>query len=42
MLAGGGKGHHADRAIAAALAYLRITHLDAQQGGIEHRLRGWA
>ena len=36
-----GKGHHADRAIATALAYLSATHLDAYQGG-EYRLRGWA
>ncbi|EAP83967.1 hypothetical protein [Sulfitobacter sp. EE-36] len=42
VLAGGGKGHHADRAIAAALAYLRVTHLGAQHGGVEHRLHGWA
>lgn len=27
-LAGGGKGHHADRAIALALAYLKTTHLE--------------
>ena len=41
VLQGGGKGHHADRAIATALAYLSVTHLDTYQGG-EHRLRGWA
>ncbi|WP_299850583.1 hypothetical protein [uncultured Roseovarius sp.] len=41
VLQGGGKGHHADRAIATALAYLSATHLDTYQGG-EHRLRGWA
>ena len=27
VLAGGGSGHHADRAIALALAYLKTTHL---------------
>lgn len=27
-LAGGGKDHHADRAIALALAYLKTTHLE--------------
>lgn len=41
VLQGGGKGHHADRAIATALAYLSATHLDTYQGG-EHLLRGWA
>lgn len=41
VLAGGDNGHHADRAIAAALAYLRITHLNSQQGGIVHRLCSW-
>ena len=41
VLQGGGKGHHADRAIATALAYLSVTHLDTYQGG-EYRLRGWA
>ncbi|MBF9030630.1 hypothetical protein HKCCE3408_09500 [Rhodobacterales bacterium HKCCE3408] len=41
-LQGGGKGHHADRAIGAALAYLRITHLDRHVGGVQHKLVGWA
>ena len=41
VLQGGGKGHHADRAIATALAYLSATHLDTYQGG-QHRLMGWA
>jgi len=41
VLQGGGKGHHADRAIATALAYLSATHLDTYQGG-QHRLTGWA
>ena len=41
VLQGGGKGHHADRAIATALAYLSVTHLDTYQGG-DHRLHGWA
>lgn len=41
VLQGGGRGHHADRAIATALAYLSTTHLDTYQGG-EHRLLGWA
>ena len=31
VLQGGGKGHHADRAIATALAYLKITHLDSRR-----------
>jgi hypothetical protein len=41
VLQGGGKGHHADRAIATALAYLSATHLDTYTGG-QHRLTGWA
>lgn len=41
VLQGGGKGHHADRAIALALAYLSATHLDTYTGG-QHRLTGWA
>jgi hypothetical protein len=41
VLQGGGKGHHADRAIATALAHLSATHLDTYQGG-EYRLHGWA
>lgn len=42
VLQGGGKGHHADRAIAAALAYLRVTHLGSSQAPIARRLAGWA
>ena len=42
ILQGGGKGHHADRAIAAALAYLRVTHLHSHAGPISRRLIGWA
>lgn len=41
VLQGGGKGHHADRVIATALAYLSATHLDTYQGG-SYRLHGWA
>lgn len=41
VLQGGGKGHHADRAIAAALAYLKITHLDVSTGIGVHRLKNW-
>lgn len=41
VLQGGGKGHHADRAIATALAYLCVTHFDAYTGG-QCRLKGWA
>ena len=41
VLQGGGKGHHADRAIATALAYLSATHLDTYTGGSYH-LHGWA
>lgn len=41
VLQGGGKGHHADRAIALALAYLSATHLDTYTGG-QHSLTGWA
>lgn len=41
VLQGGGKGHHADRAIATALAYLSATHLDTYQGG-QYSLHGWA
>jgi hypothetical protein len=40
VLQGGGKGHHADRAIALALAYLKCTHLDAQAVNV-HRLANW-
>lgn len=40
VLQGGGKGHHADRAIGAALAYLQVTHLEGQQVGV-HRLANW-
>ncbi|MET4130026.1 hypothetical protein [Roseovarius sp. MBR-6] len=40
VLQGGGKGHHADRAIALALAYLKITHLETSQVGV-HRLKNW-
>jgi len=40
VLQGGGKGHHADRAIALALAYLSSTHLDTYTGG-QYRLIGW-
>lgn len=42
VLQGGGKGHHADRAIAAALAYLRVTHLESNRGPIARKLHGWA
>lgn len=41
VLQGGGKGHHADRAIACALAYLQVTHLDTTVSG-QHKLAGWA
>ena len=40
VLQGGGKGHHADRAIATALAYLQVTHLEANQVGV-HRIANW-
>lgn len=40
VLSGGGKGHHADRAIAAALAYLQVTHLDGQEVGV-HKIANW-
>lgn len=40
VLQGGGKGHHADRAIALALAYLKVTHLDGQSGGV-HKIKNW-
>ena len=40
VLQGGGKGHHADRAIAASLAYLSATHLDTYGGG-QYKLTGW-
>ena len=42
VLQGGGKGHHADRAIATALAYLSATDLEMKLGPVTHRLRGWA
>lgn len=42
VLQGGGKGHHSDRAIAAALAYLRVTHLGGSSPVIARRLTGWA
>lgn len=42
VLQGGGKGHHADRAIATALAYLSVTHLEPHLGSVAHRLKGWA
>ncbi len=42
VLQGGGKGHHADRAIACALAYLSATDLDDAMITTTHRLRGWA
>ncbi|PIE13504.1 MAG: hypothetical protein CSA68_11650 [Rhodobacterales bacterium] len=42
VLQGGGKGHHADRAIAAALAYLSATHLETTLDPVTQRLRGWA
>lgn len=41
VLAGGGKGHHADRAIAAALAYLQVTHLDDNLNGGVHKIANW-
>ena len=41
VLEGGGKGHHADRAIATALAYLSATQLDTTLSG-SYRLNGWA
>ena len=41
VLQGGGKGHHADRAIATALAYLSATHLETTLSG-PYRLHGWA
>lgn len=40
-LQGGGKGHHADRAIALALAYLSATHLDGNAGPVQQTLLGW-
>ena len=40
VLQGGGKGHHADRAIALALAYLSAMRLDTYSGG-QYRLTGW-
>lgn len=41
VLQGGGKGHHADRAIACALAYLQVTHLDDVSRGGVHRIKNW-
>ena len=41
-LQGGGKGHHADRAIACALAYLSSTHLGGSSVAGQHTLVGWA
>lgn len=41
VLQGGGKGHHADRAIALALAYLSTTHLDGNSVPVQQRLTGW-
>lgn len=41
VLQGGGKGHHSDRAIALALAYLSVTHLDSGLA-VNHKLHGWA
>ncbi len=41
VLEGGGKGHHADRAIATALAYLNATHLQTHFYGVR-KLQGWA
>lgn len=40
VLQGGGKGHHADRAIALVLAYLSATYFDTYSGG-QYRLKGW-
>jgi len=42
VLQGGGKGHHADRAIATALAYLSATHLEQEGVYGLRKLRGWA
>lgn len=41
VLQGGGKGHHADRAIGLALAYLCATHLDAGTVPVQNTLTGW-
>lgn len=41
VLQGGGKGHHADRAVALALAYLSITHLDSGSMPVQQKLVGW-
>lgn len=41
VLQGGGRGHHADRAIALALAYLSATHLDTSNIQVQQRLLGW-
>ena len=41
VLSGGGKGHHADRAIALALAYLSATHLDTGNLAVQQKLLGW-
>ena len=41
VLQGGGKGHHADRAIALALAYLSATHLDTSNIQVQQKLLGW-
>lgn len=42
VLSGGGKGHHADRAIACVLAYLSATDLDDTTGPVQQKLTGWA
>ncbi|GIT86165.1 hypothetical protein [Roseobacter sp. OBYS 0001] len=41
VLAGGGKGHHADRGIALALAYLSTTHLSTRQVLVS-TLKNWS
>ncbi|NTT87756.1 hypothetical protein [Tabrizicola fusiformis] len=41
VLQGGGKGHHADRAVALALAYLSVTHLDLGMMPVQQKLVGW-
>lgn len=41
VLQGGGKGHHADRAISLALAYLSVTHLDSGSMPVQQKLVGW-
>jgi hypothetical protein len=40
VLQGGGKGHHADRAVALALAYLETEHLKKSYVGVG-KLRGY-